>query len=164
MVKDIIQMIRNYYHVIISSLLRSDYEDLPVVEENLPIDEVFRILSTRHHVWVVDSKDSMRLIGLITEKDMIDLIAPKRLSPYTIGGIDTRSILFGKIKTAGHMANKRLITASPEDTIQNVLLKMKRYRLRRLPVVKEGRLIGEITLRLLLIEFMKALEWYRRKY
>lgn len=161
MVEAIIKILRKYYSVLVSSMIRRESSELPVVEADMDVMSVFRILASRHHVWVVETKENMKLIGIITEKDIIDIIAPKRISPYTIGGLDTRSILFGKTTTAGHMANKRLITVHPEDTIENVLLKMKRYRLRRLPVVKDGRLMGEITLHIVLQEFMSLLKWHK---
>ena len=163
MVEDLIHVLRNYYHVLIGSLLRTSVEDLPTIPRDTPIEELFRILSTRHHVWVVESRDSMKLVGLITEKDILDVIAPKRISPYSIGGIDQKSLLFGRSVDAYSIAQKKLITADPYDTIEATLLKMKRYKLRRLPVVKNGELIGEITLKMLMVEYMKVLKWYRFK-
>ena len=162
MVQDLIKVLRNYYHVLVGSLIRTNPDDLPTVEKDTPIDDLLRILTTRHHVWVVDSKENMKLIGLITVKDMLDVLTPRTISPYSIGGLNTKSLLFGKATTAEKIATKKLITADPYETIESVLLKMKRYKLRRLPVVKDGVLVGEITLKMLLVEYMKVLKWYRK--
>lgn len=163
MAEDVVTVLQNYYHVLVGSLLGSDVDELPVVDKDMHVEELLRYLMSRHHLWVVDSKDTMKLIGLVTEKDVLDIISPKSISPYSIGGIDTRSLLFGKVNNVGEIATKNLVTADSHDTVETALHKMKRYHLRRLPVVKDGRLIGEITLRKLLEEFMKVLKWYRFK-
>ena len=149
--------------MLIESLIGGTDEELPVVAKDTHVEELFRLLMSRHHVWVVDNMDNMKLVGLITEKDMLEILSPKRISPYSIGGMNMRSMLFGKTTKAEDVATTQLVVTEPHDTVEDVLHKMKDYRLRRLPVVKDGVLVGEITLKKLMQEFIKVLKWYRFK-
>ena len=54
-----------------------------------------------------------------------------------------------------------LITVAPKQTIGAALTKMKRHHLKRLPVVSKGKLIGELTMKSLIIQFKKVLRWSR---
>ena len=48
---------------------------------------------------------------------------------------------------------RRLITCKPDDSIRNVLVKMKKHSVRRLPVVEKRRIVGEITFHTLLNKY-----------
>jgi CBS domain-containing protein len=50
----------------------------------------------------------------------------------------------------------KLITASKDMTVKEVLLRMRKYDLERLPVVdKKGILVGEVTLKSVIIYFTR---------
>ena len=52
-----------------------------------------------------------------------------------------------------------LVTVSPKQNMGQALLKMKRHHLKRVPVVKNGRLVGELTMKAIIIQFKKVLKW-----
>jgi predicted transcriptional regulator len=54
---------------------------------------------------------------------------------------------FEKEIRARDIARRRLIKCSREDSIADVLLKIKTHNVRRIPVLDGNRLVGEITLR-----------------
>ena len=76
------------------------------------------------------------LVGIVSERDMMS----KCLSP----GLDPRDLFVEQIMS------QPLTTASPDDTWEECLNKMKTSHFRHLPVVESGRLIGMISLRDLL--------------
>ncbi len=160
--EDIQYVLKHFYKVPVESIMRKDVWNLPIAYEDTSIEEIFAIMTARRHVWILEKKGSMKLRGLITEKDLLDVMAPKRIKPYAIGGIDMRSLLFGNVLTARDVMVKKLISCKPHDTVENAIDKMKSFRVRRLPVVDENyNLLGEITIKTLIIQFRKVLKWYR---
>jgi CBS domain-containing protein len=80
---------------------------------------------------VVDSRNSMRLVGLITDRDIaIRHVAGDNASNCRVGD---------------HMTSDRLFTASPDDDVDSVLDRMKAEQVRRIPVVEGERLVGIIA-------------------
>jgi len=155
-------LLKHFYKVPVEAIMKKSVWDLPILECRASIEEVFAILSSRRHVWIVESKDSMKLRGIITEKDLLDILLPKKLSPYTIGSINVRSILLGNIKRAEDVMNTKIVALKPTDTVETALVKMHQYRHRRLPVVDEQKkLVGEITLKTLIIQFRRVIKWHR---
>ena len=119
--------------------------NLPMIEKDGSIETVFSILTARGHVWIVEKKKSKKLVGLITESDMLQILAPPRLPKYVFGRRYGVSLLHGTIQTAGDIMHKQLLTCEPEDTVEEVLSRMVNAGIRRLPVVHNDELVGEIT-------------------
>jgi len=159
---DVQYVLKNFYKVPVKSIMKRKLWDLPMVSQDTPIEDIFSIMSARRHVWVMERKGSTKLVGVITEKDLLEVMAPKRIKPYIIGGIDLTSLLFGNVRVAKDVMCKKLIVAHPDDKVEEALNKMKSFRVRRLPVVdKDNNLLGEITIKTLIIQFRKVLKWYR---
>jgi len=160
--KDIEYVLKNFYRVPVEHIMTKDLWNMPILPKDASIEELLSIMSARRHVWIVDKKGSKKVVGIITEKDLLDILAPKRIQPYVIGGIDLTSLLLGNVRKAEDIMCKKLIVAHPKDTIEEALDKMRSFRLRRLPIVNEnGELLGEITIKSLVIQFRKVLKWYR---
>ncbi|MDO8467551.1 MAG: CBS domain-containing protein [Nanoarchaeota archaeon] len=75
-----------------------------------------------------------KLVGIIAEKDILWAIVKK----------SERDL--AKIK-AIEISPKKLATIRPEANLEEVINKMKKYKFTRLPVIKEGVLLGIITSR-----------------
>jgi predicted transcriptional regulator len=73
---------------------------------------------------------------------------------------DIKSIKHGTAKTAEDVMCHRIIDCSPEDKIIDSLMKMVRHRLRRLPVVHEKKIIGELTLHQLIRKYYNATQYH----
>ena len=160
--RDIQYVLQHFYKVPIKSIMERKIWDLPMISKDTPIEEIFSIMTARRHVWVMEKKGSKKLVGVITEKDLLNVMAPKRIQPYVIGGVDLTSLLLGNVKTAEDIMCKKLIVSHPEDMVEEALEKMRSFRIRRLPVVdKDNNLFGEITIKTLIIQFRKVLKWYR---
>ncbi len=159
---DIQYVLKHFYKVPVENIMDSDVWNMPMAPKDSSIEEILSIMTARRHVWIMDKKGSMKVIGVITEKDLLEVMAPKRIQPYVIGGIDTRSLLLGNVRTAEDIMCRRLVVAHPQETVEEVLDRMKSYKLRRLPVVdSKHNLVGEITIKTLVIQFRKVLKWYR---
>lgn len=158
---DISKVLRQFHQIDVGTIMKSKMWDMCYVTPETSIEEVIGILSSRKHIWVVKNLKNMKLLGLITERDLVEVIAPRKLDPYqfTISGHHFKSLLFGGIETADDMMTTELITITPSQDIGKALTKMKRHHLKRLPVVSKGKLVGELTMKSIILQFKKVLRW-----
>ncbi|RLF55414.1 MAG: CBS domain-containing protein [Thermoplasmata archaeon] len=155
------RLIKEFYDLKVKDLMDKRVWDLPVVDKDAEISTILSIVSGKNHVWVVDNKENMRLIGVITEHDLLSLLSPPHLPPYMFGKPDLRSLQFGIVSRAEEIMSKKPITCKPDERIYDVLLRMKKYRVRRLAVVDDDhRLLGEITLHHLICRYYRACQYY----
>ncbi len=117
--------------------------DVPLIEKDAHVDRVLDILSKKTHVWVTEGKESKKIVGVITEHDVLSILSPRR-APYAFGLPDLRALHWG---TAEGIMHRRLVKCGPKDTIGDALTKMREHGIRRLPVTKRNNImVGEIRL------------------
>lgn len=131
---------KEFYEQRVEEVMQAHVWDLPLIRENDDIKMVLIVLTARGYVWVVDDTLNMKMVGVITEHDALHLFEK-----------------FNEEMTAGDIARKELIYCTKDEKIKNVIEKVKKYNVRRLPVIENGRLIGEITLRHLIEKFYSLL-------
>lgn len=73
-----------------------------------------------------------RLVGIVTERDVLRALA--------VHAERTGSLPVSEVMT------RELVTASPQDTIGEIMGLMTDRRIRHLPVLDEGRLVGIISI------------------
>ncbi len=78
-------------------------------------------------------KDGERLEGILTEKDIIWVIVKKSES-------ELKKLL------AKDLMKRRVVVIKPGIDVVEALEKMKKFRVRRLPVIENGKVIGMLTL------------------
>ena len=125
-----------FYNLRVEEVMNSLTWDIPLIEKNADIKMVLIVIISRCYVWVVESMGNMKIVGVITEHDALHLFEK-----------------FNENMTAGDIATKDLIYCTKEEKIRNVLDKIKKHNVRRLPVIENGRIIGEITLRHIIERF-----------
>jgi signal-transduction protein with cAMP-binding, CBS, and nucleotidyltransferase domain len=74
-----------------------------------------------------------RLSGVVTDRDIVIRVIAS--------GLDPEQVELGEIAT-----NKNLVTIGPDDTVAEARERMATNRIKRLPVVKAGELVGVIAL------------------
>src|SRR4030042_5027734 len=154
------RLICDFYDLPVQQLMNDHLWDIPIIEKNEDIINILNILTGRHHIWVINTKKKNELIGVITEHDILATLSPKNFSPYVFGLPDIRSLQHGTVKTAEDIMSEKIITCKPDEKVIDILKKMKRYQLRRLPVVKNKKLIGEITLHRLIQKYYNATQYH----
>jgi CBS domain-containing protein len=80
---------------------------------------------------VVEDRQSMRLVGVITDRD---------IAIRHVAGDDS-----AKCSVGDHMSSDRMFTASPDDDVDQVMETMKAEQVRRVPVCEGDRLVGIIA-------------------
>ncbi len=133
-------------------------ENLPVVPADADLMSVLKVLRTRHHVWVVESREDPKLIGIIRYMDVIDVLLPPEAHRFKLGMTSrTMKSLLGGAAKAEDIAERHILTIDEDATVLDALNRMKRYQIQVLAVVKEDRLVGEVSLRILIDELLRLL-------
>jgi len=99
-------------------------------EDNLRKATKFMIKKGVHSLLIKDKKS--RLLGIVTDKDIL-----KKL----IKGYDPEKVKLRSIMT------KRVKTIEPQKDVYEAILKMKKKKVRRLPVVVNKELVGLVTMK-----------------
>jgi CBS domain-containing protein len=123
------------------------------VSAETSLEEVVQLLASHHisGVPVVDEQGG--LLGVVTEADLIDEHKREARIP--------RAALFGffplpedvlrdaarrgKSMTAGDLMSRKVITASEETPVHGLADLMVKQRINRVPIVRDGRLVGIVT-------------------
>jgi predicted transcriptional regulator len=154
------KLIKDFYELKVNQLMDKRVWDLPLIEENEDIHHVLSILGARNHIWVIKNKNNKELVGVITEHDVLTILAPKDFPSYVFGMPDVRSIQHGTANSAGDVMAKKIIMCKPDEKIIDALMRMVKFKLRRLPVVKDKMIVGELTLHQLIRKYYSATQYH----
>jgi predicted transcriptional regulator len=154
------RLISDFYELTVRQLMDKRVWDLPLIEENEDIFHVLSILGGRNHIWVVTSRSARIITGVITEHDVLSILAPKDIPSYVFGMPDIRSLQHGTAKTAKDIMCTKIISCGADDKVLEALQKMVKYRLRRLPVLEDKKIIGELTLHQLIRKYYAATQYH----
>lgn len=116
------------------SLSSTMTKNVKMIEENQTIQTVCKVMYDNGVgslvVVSVDKNENLRAVGMITERDIVKIIA------LYLVNISVREIM-----------SKPVITIFPNSSLKDALQTMQSKNIRRLPVVEkgDGRLLGIIT-------------------
>ena len=148
-----------FYEMKVEQVMDKKVWDLPIVYNSTPILSVLSILDGRSHVWVIQDKGARVLSGVITRQDVLEILVPPRTS-YRMFSVPAYKV-HGTTGVAEDVMNKKPITTVCEEKIVDVLQKMIKHHIRRLPVVsKDMVLSGEITLQHLIHKYYLASQYH----
>lgn len=103
------------------------------VTDNTKVFDVVKLIVEKNVGFVpVISLETGKLVGVISEKDLVGILC-----------CDPES----KHKEVGQFATKEVITVTPESTLKEVLEKFIDYKIRHLPVVKDQRVVGVVSVK-----------------
>jgi CBS domain-containing protein len=112
------------------------------------------------NVGAVAVLESGRLVGVFSERDVMSRVVAE--------GLDPDKTLVSKVMT------KNIVVADPRESVDSALAKMHSVGCRHLPVVKDGNLVGMLSIRDLLevddedntnrVRFLRELVTYSPDY
>jgi CBS domain-containing protein len=96
------------------------------------VGQITRQLSTRRigSVLVIDRLD--RLVGIVSERDIVNAAASHGWPALELD--------------ASEIMTRNVITCDPDDSIDQIMEMMTRNRIRHLPVVQRGELLGLVSI------------------
>jgi CBS domain-containing protein len=116
----------------VTSILKTKGSQVVMVTPETRIATIVRELTAKSIGAVVVSEDSVNLLGLVSERDIV-----KSLGVFGVRTLELR---------ASDIMVRRPVTCQPHDTITRVMAEMTRQRVRHLPVVEGGRLHGIVSI------------------
>jgi CBS domain-containing protein len=90
-------------------------------------------LMATHDIGALPIAEGDRLLGLVTDRDLVLRVIAERKDP--------RAVTLGEIATT-----RGIETVTPDTQLGDARSLMARKRIRRLPVVKDGSLVGMLSL------------------
>lgn len=106
------------------------------VEADRPLKEVAEVL-LHHGVSSVPVDASGRVVGILSETDLLDIESRRHVTRRADG--------YGEAKVASDVMTKAVIATSPEVQVDDLIRLMTEHRVKRVPVVGDGRLVGVIS-------------------
>lgn len=107
-------------------------KDPVLVETKEPVSSAAQLMRSRN-IGVMPVCDSRgRLAGMLTDRDITIRCVAAKLDPSNTPVEDVMS--------------RGAVTAEPEEDVHQALEKMHAEQIRRLPVVREGKLVGMLSL------------------
>lgn len=151
------ELVVEFYEARVEDIMDIRIWDLPLIEQDKSVTLVLSILDGKTHVWVVEDMDSKQLVGVITRHDILHILAPARRKD-SLFSIPT--VHRGPEGTAADIMTRHPITCRPDDSVADALTKMTRHNIRRLAVVEDNVITGELTLRNLICQYYKATQYH----
>ena len=97
-----------------------------------PVTAAARLMKA-HNVGALPVCDGQgRLRGIVTDRDLVTRCVARGASPIHV--------------TVGDVMSRGVLTAEPFEEVSSAAGKLRSERVRRLPVVREGRLVGFLSL------------------
>jgi len=106
--------------------------DVVTVEAEATIGEAVELMNKNEIGCLVVVDEEEKPVGIITERDLLKRVLAKRKDPVR-----------SKVKD---IMSKPLITGTPHMDIEAAVRLMFKHKIKKLPVVENGRLIGLVTL------------------
>ncbi len=116
----------------VSSILGQKGRQVITARAEQTLSEICELLTTNKIGAVVLTDGDMRIQGILSERDIVRAIAQEGA-----GVLSTPA--------SGQMS-RNVMTASEGDTVDAVMSRMSAGRFRHMPVVRDGRLIGVVSI------------------
>ena len=144
--------LRDFYALTANEIRARKLWELPRVEQDASIDRVLDLLLESDHVWVVEKTGSTKVVGIITEHDILHIFSPEKKVSF-FGSPTKQTLHYESFENAAHLMSRKPVVCDPTETVEDVVKKMVFHRIRRISVVEHDELKGEITLHHLIKEF-----------
>src|SRR5690348_138561 len=116
----------------VEDILKAKGREVATVMPDAKVSEAVQLLHRRGIGALVVSADGHRLDGILSERDIVHALADRGTAV-----LDLR---------VDELMTRRVVSCTPTDTIAELMGEMTRRRIRHLPVVDRGRLVGLVSI------------------
>lgn len=145
----------------------------PVVTMNpeAPVRDAVRVMLDRHISGLPVVDEDGRLVGIVTEADLLPKEALPPVSEPLVGWFG-RSLWLERLvtghrklegRTVGEVMTHNVVTAEEETPVHILAARMMRHAVNRLPIVRAGRVVGIVTRADVLKVFLRSDELLERE-
>ncbi len=116
----------------ISEILRRKGEDVATIEPDTKVGQLLALLAEHNIGAVVVSSDGAAIEGIVSERDVV-----RRLNERGAGLLDepVSSIMTATVRTC-----------APGDNVEDLRATMTEHRIRHVPVTRDGKLVGIVSI------------------
>lgn len=118
--------------MILEQILQEKGGEVYSVSEAASLREAAELLDQRRVGAMVILGESGKIIGVFSERDLVRAVAK--------GGASALETAVSEVMA------RNIVTARPSDTIESAMNRMTDRRIRHLPVVEGGRLLGVVSI------------------
>lgn len=131
----------------VTEILGAKGSDVVTVPPNTPLSDITGTLK-RHGIGaVLVQSDDKELLGILSERDIV-----RRIAEFGAGCLT---------QPASEAMTRDLVTCSPDTEIESLMEKMVASHIRHLPVMKNGTLVGIVSIGDVVDGMVKDLKWTR---
>ena len=116
----------------VAEILKSKGTKVVTMRPGSTIDTVVHRMRLERIGAVIISPDGKSILGVLSERDILHALAEH--------GADLLRV------KAEDLMTHEVVTCSREDALQSVMVKMTQRRIRHLPVVEQGQLVGIVSI------------------
>jgi CBS domain-containing protein len=116
----------------VATVLKNKGRRIVTVHPESTIDAIVHRLKLERIGAVIVSTDGNTVAGILSERDIVRALAKNGAEALELKAKD--------------LMTREVVTCRPEDTVQSVMIKMSHQRVRHLPVLDNGRLVGVISI------------------
>jgi CBS domain-containing protein len=116
----------------VARILSDKGRDVFTTQPHRTLKEVVELLAERGVGAVVVSDAALSVLGILSERDVVRVIARRGAAALE--------------DPVSHHMTPKVVTATPDDTIEQVMQMMTTGRFRHVPVVENGRLTGIVSI------------------
>ncbi len=138
--------VEEFFEMTIKDAMKRRIWDIPIIEKDREIIEVFAILSTNDHIWVVNNLKEKKVIGIITEHDILHAFRP--IKTHKFFGMPThKGVGLSLFETAEHIMTHDPFTCFPDEKVIDIIQSMEAHGIRRMPVIdpESNEIVSEVT-------------------
>jgi CBS domain-containing protein len=118
--------------MILEQILKEKGAEVYAVAENATLKDAAELLDTRRVGAMVVLNEGGGLIGVLSERDIVRNIA-------RMGAAALKC-------TVGDVMTRQVVTVRPRETVEKAMERMTDRRIRHLPVVEGGQLVGVVSI------------------
>lgn len=115
----------------ISDVLRSKGSNVVTIGPDRTVLDVVRTL-VRHNIGATVVVEDGRPVGIVSERDILQL---------TARGPDALAITQARC-----LMTREIVTSEPDDDLDHVMNLMTNHRVRHLPIMSDGELVGIVSI------------------
>ncbi len=126
--------------------------DVVSITPDTPVRDIAELLHTRRISGVPVVDTGSRVIGIVSEGDLIGhaaIIGERRrswwLSLFADESLSARDYIKTHGRTAGEVMTTNVVTVDEAATLADLAETLARHRIKRVPVVRGGKLVGIVT-------------------
>jgi CBS domain-containing protein len=116
----------------VQTILRSKGRSVATIHPAATVERAVALLRARGIGALVVSEDGESVVGIISERDIVGALAHRGTGLLTL--------------RVDEVMTRPVVTCSPDDSVAELMAEMTNRRIRHLPVVRNERLVGIVSI------------------